>query len=327
MIDLVSVIIPVYNAEKTINTCVESVLKQTYSMLQIILIDDGSTDNSLKLCRDLAQKDSRIAVFEKNNGGVSSARNIGLERARGKYLLFLDSDDYLEIEMIKTYIDLMNENNVDIIIGGLRNFSSKEGTFVTKLPPMIGKLDQKLFDTICISSEIFGYIGGKLFKKDVIYRFKLRFNEQMYAQEDLDFCLSYYAMINNYYLTNYAGYQYYFIEGKRTPPYCDFIRNQLKLLSIAQKKSKLSEKANTMIQQRICGYVYMMFYNATSKKDFFEAYTKMKTVNGLDEYLTTCNIEGEKKIIITLYLKGKYNWIYYYFKIRNIIKKLVKKNN
>lgn len=90
---IISIIIPVYNAEKTLNRCVDSVLNQTFHDWELLLIDDGSKDRSMYLCDEYALKDKRIKVFHKKNGGVSSARNMGLDYARGEWITFVDSDD------------------------------------------------------------------------------------------------------------------------------------------------------------------------------------------------------------------------------------------
>ena len=102
--DLISIIIPVYNVEKYLKECVDSVRKQTYKNLEIILIDDGSKDNSGKLCDELAKEDNRIKVIHKENGGLSDARNVGIENATGEYIQFIDSDDFVEKDMIEIYI-------------------------------------------------------------------------------------------------------------------------------------------------------------------------------------------------------------------------------
>ncbi len=113
-LDLISVIIPVYNAESKIKRCIDSVVSQTYTCLQIILIDDGSTDDSLKICKDYEQVDERIIVIKQENGGVGKARNTGLNRATGMYICFVDADDYLLKDCIETlYIDLIS-NECDI---------------------------------------------------------------------------------------------------------------------------------------------------------------------------------------------------------------------
>ena len=96
MEDLITIIIPIYNVEKYLRECLDSVINQTYKKLQIILIDDGSNDNSGKICDEYKEKDNRIEVMHKANGGVSSARNAGLKIAKGDYITFVDGDDYLD---------------------------------------------------------------------------------------------------------------------------------------------------------------------------------------------------------------------------------------
>ena len=110
----ISCIVPVYNVEKYLKKCIESILNQTFIDFEVILIDDGSTDESGKICDDYIKKDSRIRVIHKKNGGLSDARNVGIENARGRYLIFIDSDDYIDKNMLKTLYDLNIQNNTEI---------------------------------------------------------------------------------------------------------------------------------------------------------------------------------------------------------------------
>lgn len=112
----VSIIIPVYNVEKYLNRCIESVVSQSHTDLEIILVDDGSIDNSGVICDEFQKLDSRISVIHKNNGGLSSARNKGLEKSSGSYIFFLDSDDYLSVDCIEKCIHLCKENDADVAI-------------------------------------------------------------------------------------------------------------------------------------------------------------------------------------------------------------------
>ena len=109
---LISVIVPVYNVEEYVEKCVLSIINQTYKNLEIILVDDGSTDNSGKICDEIAIKDNRIKVIHKKNGGLSDARNVGIDIAKGDYLGFVDSDDYIDPDM---YSILLNNMNLSLI--------------------------------------------------------------------------------------------------------------------------------------------------------------------------------------------------------------------
>ena len=118
MAALISVIVPIYNTEKYLRRCLDSILKQTYHNMEIILVDDGSTDNSLQVCNLYASIDERIQVIHKENGGQSSARNVGLNVCKGEYISFIDSDDWIELDMYSTLVNLLEQYNVDLAVSG-----------------------------------------------------------------------------------------------------------------------------------------------------------------------------------------------------------------
>ena len=117
MIDKVSIIVPVYNIENYIRVCVESILAQTYESFELILVDDGSKDNSGILCDEYAAIDSRVKVIHKENGGVSSARNTGLQQAKGKWIMYVDGDDWIEPDMIESLIEAAKATEADLVFG------------------------------------------------------------------------------------------------------------------------------------------------------------------------------------------------------------------
>ena len=126
-----SVIIPVYKVEKYISRCIESVLKQSFSDFELLLVNDGSPDKSGIICDEYAKKDQRIKVFHKENGGVSSARNIGIKNACGKYIVFIDSDDEVE----RNYLECMNGYESDFVIAGVKEIDVHGGSHIKiKLP-------------------------------------------------------------------------------------------------------------------------------------------------------------------------------------------------
>ena len=114
--ELISVILPIYNVEKYLEKCLKSVINQTYKNLEIILVDDGSKDNSPQICDEYAVKDKRIVVIHKSNGGLSDARNAGIEIAKGKYIALIDSDDYVEKDYVQFLYQLIKENNAEMSI-------------------------------------------------------------------------------------------------------------------------------------------------------------------------------------------------------------------
>jgi len=122
MSPLISVIVPIYNVEKYLSKCIDSILNQTYKNLEIILVDDGSPDNCPAICDEYAEKDSRIIVVHKENGGLSDARNEGLKIAKGEYFYFVDSDDLLPVKSIETVYSLATDNNAQMVIAGFERF-------------------------------------------------------------------------------------------------------------------------------------------------------------------------------------------------------------
>ena len=116
MEELISIIVPIYRVEKYLNRCIDSILSQSYRNLEIILVDDGSPDNCSIICEEYAKKDKRIKVIHKKNGGLSEARNYGIEASTGDYIMFVDSDDYISKDMCKTLLINALENNADIVV-------------------------------------------------------------------------------------------------------------------------------------------------------------------------------------------------------------------
>ena len=118
MKDKISIIVPIYNMEKYLNKGVNSIINQSYENLEIILVNDGSTDDSLNICNKFKKKDKRVVVLKKENGGLSSARNYGIEHANGKYISFVDADDYIEKDYIEKLYNCITKYKVKISIGG-----------------------------------------------------------------------------------------------------------------------------------------------------------------------------------------------------------------
>lgn len=129
MNDLISIIIPVFKVEDYLDECVTSVVSQTHKNLEIILVDDGSPDNAPQMCDAWAEKDSRIRVIHKANGGLSDARNAGLEIASGDYIAFVDSDDYIQTDMLEKLLAALMRTNSDIAACGIQNFGASQGTW------------------------------------------------------------------------------------------------------------------------------------------------------------------------------------------------------
>ena len=133
---MISVIVPVYNVESYLARCVDSILTQTYQNLEVILVDDGSKDNSGVICDDYARRDSRVNVIHKENGGLSSARNAGIEAAGGEYLAFVDSDDWIEPDAYERLLSAMQKHAAKLVVGGRYDVDGATGEKKVGLCPV-----------------------------------------------------------------------------------------------------------------------------------------------------------------------------------------------
>lgn len=188
---LISIIIPVYNTDKYLSECIDSVLNQNYHKFELILIDDGSTDNSGIICDEYARKDERIISLHQNNAGVSAARNKGLETARGEYIVFIDSDD----KVAPTYLSDFFPFLADLCIQGLSLVDSRTGksSHLGFDSSLIATTDREI-GSIFAEAEIHSTTKGpcnKLYKTDIIRRYGIRFDPRYSYGEDHLFVLEY----------------------------------------------------------------------------------------------------------------------------------------
>lgn len=185
--NLISIIIPVYNAGKYINRCIKSIVNQSYQELEIIVVNDGSTDNSLSICETLAMQDNRIKVISQNNGGVSKARNTGIRLAKGEYVMFIDSDDYMLPDMCKTMLDVLYSKQADCVICGIQE--PEGGLWCPQRNIDYSTLADFKRDFIYqLNTELLSPCWNKIFKRQLITNL---FNEEISFGEDLIFDLEY----------------------------------------------------------------------------------------------------------------------------------------
>lgn len=192
---MVSVIIPIYNTEKYLNSCIESVVNQLYADIEIILVNDGSTDNCDSICNEWKEKDSRIVYLKQNNSGPSAARNNGISNASGEYIVFVDSDDCVDKEYISLLVEVQNNNpNREILTlyteftGGIDAINEKVCEFGTtdyEKSDVIRLFDRSLLNSPC----------NKLYNREIILNKGILFDDKIVIGEDLIFNIDY---IENY---------------------------------------------------------------------------------------------------------------------------------
>lgn len=216
--DLVSVIVPVYNSEKYIRRCVESIIEQSYRNIEILLIDDGSTDSGGEICDEFALGDHRIRVIHTKNNGPATARNKGLEKSKGTFIVFIDADDFIENNALKLLIENYNKTKADIIVG---DFKSVHGNIPG--PGHKGAFpDNKLLlkqDIVSYARRylkrpnrftLFAYSWGRLYKSSIIKYNNIHFNPYLFTYEDVAFNYDYFKHSNRVYYFKEAIYNHIF---------------------------------------------------------------------------------------------------------------------
>ena len=206
---MISIIIPVYNVEKYLPQCLDSVLSQTYTNYEVILVDDGSPDGSGAICDAYAQKDSRFRVIHQKNAGVSAARNNGIEQAAGEWVTFIDSDDWVEPNYLSNF-RLDESDGIDLIIQGLEYYDHRDGHFfnpwsfkdcvLKKQDFRLGFAENRLMEV--------GFPVGKAYCKKLLIDNDLRFDSRISFHEDHIFVLDYYKVCHSIRLVNATDYKY-----------------------------------------------------------------------------------------------------------------------
>lgn len=217
---LISVVIPVYNVEKQLSKCVDSILQQTYTHFELLLVNDGSKDTSGNICDTYAQKDSRIRVIHKKNGGASSARNKGIEHSSGEYICFVDSDDYVDEKYLSAFlVDALKEDRYTFVLQSLT--SEIDGAIIKRPTFQEGLYSEKRISELFYLNDISenGYTVCKLYNTELINYNNIRFNNEIHFGEDLLFMINYLSFIKKVYLSDQSHYHYVYTTSSLSQRY------------------------------------------------------------------------------------------------------------
>lgn len=297
----VSVIVPVYNTEKYLRECVDSLLKQTLTDIEIILIDDGSPDNSAYICDEYAKLDSRVKVIHKENGGLSSARNVALDICQGEYIGFVDSDDFVEPTMFEELYNSAINNDSDISICALSTFSEKK--IVPKLLPFDKEIykDSEITEYFIVPllgenpnekiTSLDFFVCRQLFKKEIIGNIRFK-SERVYFAEDGMFDFDVYPVCKTISVVNKPLYFYRYNCDSLSNKYRENLWNMFTNYLEAEYEllDKLGIEINDSINVRLC--------NLTQKFVVFSAINLGKV---------GCNLSNiEKKKVLNEIRLNKY---------------------
>ena len=211
--ELISIIVPIFNAEKYLHQCLDSILSQSYVNFECLLINDGSTDASASICREYVAKDARFRYFEKENGGVSSARNLGIERSGGAYITFIDSDDWVEFDYLEVLYAAIIQETADISVSTYRTYEMSKNIWLfhafkrvehQKVFSRQELLNQLMFLDSLDSS--YRFASCKLVRKSVLTG--IWFNESTHLGEDMEFWFKLYLIAEKSVFSNRDTYVY-----------------------------------------------------------------------------------------------------------------------
>lgn len=270
----VSIIIPAYNAEKYIKECIESILSQTYENIQIIIVNDGSTDSTLKICESF--NDKRLNIINQANKGVSSARNAGKSEATGDYIIFVDADDTLNKNMIETLVYTLEFNNADISICGYKKIFSNNNFINEKI-----ENEEKIYDN---DEAIYAFLEGKYFgiglwdkliKREIVE--KVDFEDGRKINEDKFYLFNVLlhakkVYVNNLGLYNYMQREQSVTKGKFGEKNLDIIYFSDKIKEIIEKQYPRFEEINLENYIRDNIYVYRNIARNYNKNDYIYKY-------------------------------------------------------
>lgn len=309
---LVSVVVPVYKTEEYLRKCVDSILSQTYPNLEVLLIDDGSPDQCGKICDDYAKRDKRIRVIHNDNHGVSYSRNCGIKAATGEYLLFVDSDDYVN----STYVEglVKSIQGYDIAISDALSFFVEKGAY----NPWInvnGEITYQLRQDFQKFFPIFGVVWGKLYRMAILRQQGVLFDESISNAEDTLFSYEYLKYITTYNISHEAKYIYVRRQDDSLSKHFDWMDNLVQVNRVFTKIKEYLYSRNVEGKEnllwRLCMY-YIVRTNSGYQK-YKKRISLIRNFLG-KEYKT----KGIKHNLLSMCIRAKIYWpIYLYYKVKS----------
>lgn len=292
----ISIIVPVYNAQSVLRRCIESILNQTYDDFEVILINDGSKDKSKEIIDEYKKKDSRVKAIHNSNNGVSETRNIGVTYASGEYIQFIDSDDYIELNMLEETVRLLEGKNSDLVITGLfLDIESKKGINTSIQTFEYKDSEGKENIAIEVMKRLNGtYINSpvnKLYKRTIIIDNNIKMDKDIDLGEDLIFNLEYLKQCNNVVFSNKSYYHYCIkMEESLTAQYREDKLDLMELIYVRCKEyfiyCNVSEDELTGVNNIFIKWMYSCFIDLHNKG---------------------CGLTIKEKIIYIKQAKDKYN--------------------
>lgn len=313
----ISVIIPIYNAEKYLTKCLDSVVKQTYKNLEIILIDDGSTDKSKLICQRYALKDKRIKLICNSNHGVSYSRNCGIKISNGDGIIFIDSDDCVKLNYVEKMVHFFDNN--DLVICNVYDFYERYNKYILKnvnLKELTGNWNKDIF---LLGNRIF-YPHLKLYRTEIIKNNDIYFPEDMVTAEDQIFNYKYLRYVKKYKYIDEGLYIYSHREDMSLSKLRTRISFASEIKSLMFKKSYFNEmhvlNGNKMIMEQLF-FLVTKYINFDDEKNSFDKYKDR--VLYLEKFIPNNKDSfAMKEKILCILMKNKCIRSIYFFSILNM---------
>jgi glycosyltransferase involved in cell wall biosynthesis len=318
----VSIIVPIYNGEKYINKCIEMITNQTFKDFELLIIDDGSTDNSCEMCKEKAKEDTRIKVISKENGGTWAARNRGIDESIGKYIIFFDCDDWYEDDLLQEMYQCIEEKGVDLVISGQTNVTVDESCETIKRVKVLPQKqffktkDEILENYIALRKQEIGEtLWNKIYKSEIIKKNNLKF-ENYKRGEDTIFNANYYEAIDTCIVLNKAFYSY--IIENSNPVWLKYSENYLNVVleennAIVSKLDRWGKNNSDAVQYQSTHFTYRIteyFFGVVYSKEL-NFKNKCESIHNIIENknvqsnLKNSNVNGKFNKTIIKLMKSK----------------------
>jgi glycosyltransferase involved in cell wall biosynthesis len=307
-----SIIIPVFNMEKTLERCVDSVLKQSCKDWEIILVNDGSIDKSGVISKSFSENHENIHYYFQENKGVSSARNLGIEKSNAEWMIFLDADDYWDDNYLQKIFEC-TKSNCDIVITGITKILENRNK-IKILFDKIGffSIDDLLVDfmSVQLNSGIYGFVSNKIIKTSIVKKNQLKFNNRIKLCEDLDFFTRYFLNCNTVFITTESGNFYNYIDKKNEVDYISLIKvfYNVKEMLIVKKAMSFENKKLLNYQFSSLKYAYFNELKKINDDDILKGFlffqnVKLENEKNVNKKAIKILIENERLQLLKIYLK------------------------
>lgn len=329
----VSVIVPAYNAEKNIEQCINSIATQTYKNIEIIIVNDGSKDNTKNICKNLKNKYTNIIIINQKNMGVSKSRNVGIDNATGDYIMFVDSDDFVDENIIE--IMLKNHEN-DLVISNYKRYYN-ETKIINNIQIEEKKYNKEefledfwnLYNCYLINSPCF-----RLYKRNIINLHGIRFNPKYELGEDLIFNLEYLNYCKKIYVLNKYMYNYRYSDNSLTTKYREnYLEIQFKLIKfieeLFEKNNQMTEKNQKEINKITCDTIISGIQNLflesvnLSNKEIRTILKKYVNLKEIEKIKNVVYQEKRLQFLQKLIIEKRVNIIIIYSRFKELMKKIL----